>query len=1476
LTLLKRTYNKKPMANNGDYLDEERRETERLEEAAARARAREAKAAQLKLKGKYIEQAWKELWAGTSSAMRKESIQRAIKTSKPVLNALQAAHLKSVLQNASPGVDWVSEVQRVGLEYDEQLADIQRRFGITSVASMTEDMERLWDTNEDELRQIAETGEIPEGATLQGFVSEMYYGGAIGLDNLINIFGDEQLYEMLPALKPKIKAEAVYQYVLTGIDDRKLRIKEAYWEVAEYSEFDMIIRLVLIGVLPGDVKARLLEIYAADSSAFAFPSACVNYLGRSYKPEKEVCFDIAIIQDFLTGLPVVKSDWAPLPDKFMEDAQDAIMELSSSTKWLQNSEWITPKLKETPEAIDAILVTGKTYPGRRDIAKLGGFFKKPLGGWVVPIARKAEIEALARQRGYKIQLIQVDKATMEPPSFAEKVEQRTQKDLTKADRLRAQADKLDREATALDQELKPYDDMAFWTEPIHEGERGRRQESLRNKLRDKMDRASEARREARELRDKADRLEGYVARKAEDMVYLNNRLEEARANLRGVDRDLEGASSRSGYKPAEGEWRERLLKAKADYEEQVAYWENRVREIGGIQYGPENIKPGDVVKIRGRWALVLSAGPKKVKVSTQGFELRYSYAEIQGVQHPPEPAEEKAEAAPKAVTAEEAKKRAVTPETPPNTCVRTPDGLIGVLNQYPAGKFAWVRLPSTEPQTRFRLQQYANDELEAIDCPREILDSVLTEKKGDWEYTLTEYIKWRLAADQEYQNALKAEDKSNLKLVEDLVRKRAAREHEAAVMVAVVQHKPVPLNVLDDYPELYGAAVGTAKQELPYWWQEPTKVPPASPPAWWLEGASVLTMWAEIREAIIKWCEADKFLGYEQYFPDLARSHRLLDLDEIGLRTVEDVTKLEALIKESPTMARAINGMARLEINYTEGVGKNKGKKYLRVKIRGPVRYGGELYCGVEVPVTEIKDKTQELVLKKGPKEVPEVAYREALAEFGIDFDELDKARKERWAQFPDGLGRGRKVTDFDLEQLKQGIKTEREHTHDPVMALEIAIDHLTEYPDYYTRLAKMEAEAEREAEGAEAAEEPPSLGDLLKANRKGIEAWIEAARGSYEKGEQTLESLKVQLLPLLDKAFKKYYAAKEVTSDDLERIAQQLLAMATKPVPPPAVPKEPEVTGTKYCEGCKHFHRTPSGMYCMLPHFEGQYTKACPRREVIPPPPVVKPPAEPPVAKLKTLAETYPQTDTVLVHGVLKHRWRCPYCYRNASEGFCMVHGDVDPLDITQQPEDVAERVIDLSLAQYFASKQPKISLEQIHADTGIDTDYLAELLARNHPDVGIPYQDYYRKQFGIVIELPVGEEEVKKEGDIEQLIIDYIRVHKSLYHPDEVAKTIDKILLLLNELPFDSQQLYRFDLDKLKASAASVLGGKVEDVESIRADIGTFYQQDNYPMAGLVDYLVTHRGERFTNEVKLAIASLESGGYPPEKLKVIRSWYH
>ena len=59
----------------------------------------------------------------------------------------------------------------------------------------------------------------------------------------------------------------------------------------------------------------------------------------------------------------------------------------------------------------------------------------------------------------------------------------------------------------------------------------------------------------------------------------------------------------------------------------------------------------------------------------------------------------------------------------------------------------------------------------------------------------------------------------------------------------------------------------------------------------------------------------------------------------------------------------------------------------------------------------------------------------------------------------------------FDVEQLRMGMDVELEHgTHDlatnvtdddVVVTAKIARAHLNEFPDYYTRLAVMEAEAE-------------------------------------------------------------------------------------------------------------------------------------------------------------------------------------------------------------------------------------------------------------------------------------------------------------------------------------------------------------------------------------------------------------------------------
>jgi hypothetical protein len=55
------------------------------------------------------------------------------------------------------------------------------------------------------------------------------------------------------------------------------------------------------------------------------------------------------------------------------------------------------------------------------------------------------------------------------------------------------------------------------------------------------------------------------------------------------------------------------------------------------------------------------------------------------------------------------------------------------------------------------------------------------------------------------------------------------------------------------------------------------------------------------------------------------------------------------------------------------------------------------------------------------------------------------------------GKGKGRKASEFSAKEVRMGVEHEMEHTDDPTLAEQIAIDHLAETPDYYTRLEAVE-----------------------------------------------------------------------------------------------------------------------------------------------------------------------------------------------------------------------------------------------------------------------------------------------------------------------------------------------------------------------------------------------------------------------------------
>ena len=80
---------------------------------------------------------------------------------------------------------------------------------------------------------------------------------------------------------------------------------------------------------------------------------------------------------------------------------------------------------------------------------------------------------------------------------------------------------------------------------------------------------------------------------------------------------------------------------------------------------------------------------------------------------------------------------------------------------------------------------------------------------------------------------------------------------------------------------------------------------------------------------------------------------------------------------------------------------------------------------------------------------------RHSMARKGI------KTKKTVLYGYADQMGISEK--DVDPAQLKMGIEVELEHSPSRQIAKKIALDHLAEIPDYYTRLEKMEYEGKRD-----------------------------------------------------------------------------------------------------------------------------------------------------------------------------------------------------------------------------------------------------------------------------------------------------------------------------------------------------------------------------------------------------------------------------
>jgi hypothetical protein len=80
--------------------------------------------------------------------------------------------------------------------------------------------------------------------------------------------------------------------------------------------------------------------------------------------------------------------------------------------------------------------------------------------------------------------------------------------------------------------------------------------------------------------------------------------------------------------------------------------------------------------------------------------------------------------------------------------------------------------------------------------------------------------------------------------------------------------------------------------------------------------------------------------------------------------------------------------------------------------------------------------------------------------QLGIDKHQFEEKIYELLSSFFDaGKSKTNPPENVDPEQLKKGMEVEKEHSNNPIITRRIALDHISEFPTYYTALEKMEKE---------------------------------------------------------------------------------------------------------------------------------------------------------------------------------------------------------------------------------------------------------------------------------------------------------------------------------------------------------------------------------------------------------------------------------
>lgn len=221
-------------------------------------------------------------------------------------------------------------------------------------------------------------------------------------------------------------------------------------------------------------------------------------------------------------------------------------------------------------------------------------------------------------------------------SFTEEIDRKIEKAELKQEKYIELADGAIKKAEGLQKEFNSFrGDIAFLTQPIIRGHKG--SESFgkqRERIMNRYTKGFDEYRKSEYFRSKAEDMQNIInGEKFKNRVYLNNRINECKKNIKVYEKNITWAENNNLNKVSY--WLEKL-----EYEiDKLAFMENALDKIGGIKFSKDDLKPGYYVLIREIWSEILKLNKKTVEVqplqsNLKCFILKYEYGEISEMKIP--------------------------------------------------------------------------------------------------------------------------------------------------------------------------------------------------------------------------------------------------------------------------------------------------------------------------------------------------------------------------------------------------------------------------------------------------------------------------------------------------------------------------------------------------------------------------------------------------------------------------------------------------------------------------------------------------------------------------------------------------------------------------------------------------------------------------------------------------------------------------